>query len=823
MLSINVKFLLISLKAAIIFMGLWGTQSRADFFLLPKDVNYNVAQLCDGDDPKINGFKRDILLEGNSGQIGVLPAELGVACFKNKSFALGNENDTIIVVYPTNGGDDEINYVLLNFYVNRFIKRSINLKETSGLDFSKKPEPVENIGDILTAYPDGVEALTNEQFIQFIRKNNQSFLKLIQHNLSLPYSSNRFDNLACTNLSDGQILYEAKVDGLWGQNTRDAIRKALINCGNGDMITSDLISEIFLPQIFTISKRDTKNNSGSSKTITETDRIVLEVVTSNSDDDITDSVKQVEATAETEANQETANELEGSVLEDETTSVTDSQLEVLKDEIVRLKNERRTLIDSSVINVEERDEAVAERDRAKKLFDKQASRTIFEIWDGFPVEVWGELPGGNRRQLAIKNELTTSCRISPDKTLLATALDAYTSKDCFEYKFSIGQIDTKKEYTLRELPNGRNEIIVPLLPERIETIVSVQTTELGGLSPQSIANCGIKMTFLREGQTEISLDPMKDPSGLYPNVSKDNQSVWLSDQNTIKNQAINYAGLNVRLETTENENQKCALEKPIEMSIVEDKYADNGKPQAVIDRAGNLKLYDLPLTLVKGTTLVVFFDANVGYQKQDWYAFNRSLNDKEIQKRQKVYFSGFLEGLQEYLANQTNIESIIVYKSIGHNDDPQTAQEFKVIIEEQTIQDPKVRDLAIEALNTSKNDLVSGQQGSFSNKLKMIKNLQTKNKPVKFVSFGPSGYKKDQACNTNRIMFDSEFLILDIWPTIILDGLNDKGAISAKLGALAYQCNSSPNILGFRISSTTSNSKEISPFVVKYLETFLGE
>ena len=173
---------------------------------------------------------------------------------------------------------------------------------------------------------------------------------------------------------------------------------------------------------------------------------------------------------------------------------------------------------------------------------------------------------------------------------------------------------------------------------------------------------------------------------------------------------------------------------------------------------------------------------------------------------------------------ENNLENIKVFKAINSSNDQQSMKDFESLIDEQNIQDVKVKSLVINKLDEVKNDFVSGQEGGFSNKRKMIRDLKSNNTPVKFVSFGPSGLKEDQACNgKNRNMFDSEFLILDVWPRKILDDLYDYEKTTEKADGLVYQCEEYPNIKGFKVSTTTSDPREISSFVAEYLENFLEE
>ena len=104
------------------------------------------------------------------------------------------------------------------------------------------------------------------------------------------------------------------------------------------------------------------------------------------------------------------------------------------------------------------------------------------------------------------------------------------------------------------------------------------------------------------------------------------------------------------------------------MPISTGDYIPNGSPQALIDRDGHVTIYDLPISAVKGATLAVFFDTNVGFDDATNYAFNKSLTDKIRRETHKTYFSAFSQALKNYLKNQSKFENIIIYQSLSEEE-----------------------------------------------------------------------------------------------------------------------------------------------------------
>ena len=800
-----------------LFLATVGSHLKADFFL----VSSNVAQ-CD---TASNSYAdQEELIEAIERSENVINPR--ISCFK---YWLDKPEDdrNILVVYPRDNGEPtslettQIQVRGLNFLADRYIKSSEwknqTFSETTKLLNASRIK-INKVGHIFskTSNLKDNDVITINEFNTFVQSKGIGFVKLVQFNLTRPLTRNDLKTDCDLRASDKVFLQskadEEVVDGGWGAHSRAALAQLVEECHpNEDKITAKLIANVLLPQLFDFepvrSKKsmidianepdgssDNNDDSGRSLDIDEPENEQLEITVN----------PELAASAE---NVEQKNNRDNTDLENEPDD--------LQTEIDELRETNEAAIDSV-------ERAQRQRDEAIRLLEAQTKvKTISEIFDDFSVEVVGQLPGGDMEQLASTGDiLISSCRLSVGKSLLSNALDAYMSDDCFEYKFDLSEIDLAKEYTLERLTGGEYRVIVPLLPKRIKTIVSVRTEKLGALTPQTIQNCGVLMTFLKSGTVLKSFDAGKDKAGLYP-VPDNN---WLSDMGQIKKEDIFYEGLTVRLDVTDRKNQKCFLEKPVEMEITYDKRVQNGKPQALVDRDGNLTLYNLPITAVEGLSLVVFLDTNVGYPDKNHYAFNKSLKNKKDAKSQEVYFYGFLEGLQDYLKVENKLENIKVFKAINSSNDQQSMDDFESLIDEKNIQDAEIKGLVLSKLDEVKNDFVPGQKGGFSNKRKMIRDLKINNTPVKFVSFGPSGLKEDQACNgKKRIVVDSEFLILDVWPRKILDDLYDYEKTTEKADGLVYQCEEYPNIKGFKVSTTTSDPREISSFVAEYLENFLEE
>ena len=146
------------------------------------------------------------------------------------------------------------------------------------------------------------------------------------------------------------------------------------------------------------------------------------------------------------------------------------------------------------------------------------------------------------------------------------------------------------------------------------------------------------------------------------------------------------------------------------MPILSEKEQNNGSAQAVVDRNGNIFLHDLAISVVKGATLAVFFDTNVGFVNSHEYAFNASLSNTRSLALHRSYFAGFAQALSIYLQTQNDFENIIIYQALSDKEaaEMSSLQDFKVMHRASDIQDPAVKKQIIDALGKFSNDFEGG-------------------------------------------------------------------------------------------------------------------
>ena len=770
----------------LLFLTVFSSNANADFYLINRDVsNYSDCY---------QDALQDLI---NRTEDVETPRKYGISCFKLSIDQDAQNQEVLIAVYqiyefkPLTNLDD----------LNHIFRAEI---EAVGVDYKLlKPIQIKKAGDLFPKENalQQKEAISIEEFVEFITNKNIDFKKLVQANLKRPYEES---NPTCGGTSKYHNgFYTGKIDGDFRKGSIKALTALIDHCGK-EAITADMIASVLLPQLFAFepaTQNITKEQNNNYPMVqNERKGNSASTVGDNLDEGhfTTDGDDQLDGDGNREKNSNTGTAENTNLEVIENLANAKNRIEELEKELQSARNKI-----TSISNERE------------KLREKQLTQTIFEKWAELPISVRGILPD-TPPEIALIKGTPNTCRLSASKTLLDSALDAYSNGTCFEYSFSIGDVDPSKKFVTKKLPNGKYHITFQLRPDQVETLTSVKTEKIDGF--QENLSCMIELTFVKNSKIVNSFPPNQEV-GLFP--SWDAEGYYLSDYG-MKQEKIMHNGLRVKLTTPDLSGQKCQLTAPVDVPIVYENIYTKGSPQAYVNRDGELLLSNLPLELIKGELLVVFLDTNVGYEDQPEIAFNTALGNKKSKSRQALYFSGFVNALSEYLSSQSKFDNIIIYDAVSAEEGKksETLDDFEIILSKDNIKDQSVKADLLNFLDDVKVNFDAGNRGSFNDKRDVIKNLEQQKSLVKFLSFGPSGLTEDRACDVKR-GFESNFMIFDIWPRDTVDDLLLSDKITKIEETLAYSCEGSNQFYGLKDSPSTTKDIEISGPVYKYLDKFL--
>ena len=786
-----------------------GTQGKAESVIRPYIFEKSIAE-CAEDGTYSD---RDRLVTYLGEKIDPL-FELEISCFK---YWLDEERDQNIIVVSSLVDMDKKNEINLrqyafDFFTSVYRDSGFNGETLDGQRAKIKFSPVEisNAGNIFPNTDDLHErdSITISEFTSLI-KSDKGLGRLVQLNLQRPINQTNVSVCPNRNPKWGPFHLGA-IDGLWGNESGRALQKFVESCQNtDDEITASMITEVLLPQLFSLSAGESTIDRGPT-----TSEGIEQNQTSSEDIANQDTESETSVTSTLEPIVAAEKDVEGTPVEDpDAVLENEKEISSLRDKLeekdVEISMLRETILDLR----SSKDEALSglKREISKK--------TIFQIWEDLEIKVNGMMPNGNRIYADTQRQDSYGCRLSASEDVMKSAVEAYENDSCYRHTFGDMEIDTSKPFSWDE---GNTEVTVYLLPKREKFIKSMETAGIiDGLTENNINNCGIELSLLK-GKEQIELNTT---TTLYADRASDGrQGVYLHDSGQLVGEKISYEGLSILINTSKIEDQKCSLPSGIEIPISTRDYIPKGLPQALIDRDGHVTIYDLPISAVKGATLAVFFDTNVGFKDATNYAFNAALTNKNMMETHKRYFSGFSQALKSYLKNQSKFENVIIYQSLSHEDalDSTSRSNFRTIFEGEGIDTKTSQDEFINALDEFVGEFNPGQLGTFSDKRKEIKLLLGSSAPVEFLSFGPSGLDNSEVCNVEkRLRFSNAVTVFDVWPRDTLDELVYSEQLDAQGPELVYKCTNSEQIFGLRVSPT-SDQDDISSTVLEYLNVYLG-
>ena len=789
------------------FLGsIFGSELRADYYVIPSEITQDPEAVCGEGTSFEKDLRSDLNAKAESGdnkqklQLILLIQNLRMACFKSKKFDFGTTEDHVVLVLYTSETAILPEAGFFNIYVNNFIN-NVYLKSKQWKRYGKKTRPIKKTGSIMRDTETPAEAdvplnLTTTKFIDLVKDQNVSFKKLIQNNLSISYDPN--DPKACEKVSNTDDVingfYQNEIDGDFGPGSEQALEGYVKLCSDTNEITAKMISHYLLPQLFVWEAMEPKEESSAEVDGDNSSSTQLTAKNTPADADIQNVLELHEGEPSSKANNQ--------------------RLEA--------DNERLEAYNKSLEADNKKLKA-----RAKKKQKEFYTQPITSLWSTFGINVVGSYPPYGQeillRQMDIKLKKSTYCFIDSAKSLLENALNAYQNEDCLEYNWEDSyEIDKARD---PEVDSDLKKITFFMIKKYASTVSSIKSEPFEGLSNKSFQSCAMEYLVSKSGQGPM--DPDQKYGILYSNWKPDSEQVFLQSD---PEQPIEIDVEDAEIHIRHVSDSPCTLPDNFHLRIsTEEKY--NGAPAAVINRAGQITLKNLPIQVIKGDTLVVFFDINVGYEGKKDYAFNGSLDSEGWQQAQKSYFSAFIKALKDHVEGHSNLEKVLLYKAVGPDmsvSDRAEDEEYEPFVDTSGEPFSGAPEQINDVLDNFFKEFTAGQRGEFSSKKTLIKRLQKDNVGLKFLSFGPSGEAPSKVCTESRFDYndkvDANFLIIDILPRPSIAQLSENNDVLAE-DDFSYSCKDRTNVVNFTAYQNISpkDGEAISNAISNYLNKKLGE
>ena len=221
---------------------------------------------------------------------------------------------------------------------------------------------------------------------------------------------------------------------------------------------------------------------------------------------------------------------------------------------------------------------------------------------------------------------------------------------------------------------------------------------------------------------------------------------------------------------------------------------NDSAPRALIDRSGNVVLKNLPLVKKQSPELHVFLDTLAGPEGDENYGFNGAINSEEDRETQRLYFEGFLNGVQSFLSKRIDIEKVTIYQTVmqGKN---RELQELQTFTRANTAGDSDL--ITDEFISEYISNFNAGIPGEFDNKKRKLSRLLKSNGNSLFISFGSSGLTDDKVCQRKieRLDYTENSVIFDVVPGFLVRQLSEADELETVLRGFGFKCSNQDRIV----------------------------
>lgn len=484
-----------------------------------------------------------------------------------------------------------------------------------------------------------------------------------------------------------------------------------------------------------------------------------------------------------------------------------TELEILKQYSKELQAEKNSLQDK----IDEQDsktrELIGKLKEANDRLSRVVEKSIRQLWDDAKVDlptIEGVDPSGDTLSLdydALQFIDNYSCRFNIDQPILKQLQETYTDSSCFQVQ--LREYDEDR-LGVRRYDAIANTLIIPVQEKQNDFIKSIVSTHLEGFNEEDTYSCYVGLSLLAESQSNIEEEASN--LNIIPLYLEASQGTGvLSDGRTIKPSSIEWKGRYFRLV----ENQKdivvnsCLITSDNLIPIVEQNDDPNDlAPIAIISRDGSITLKNLPVVKKKTPELHLFLDTLVGPEGDQQYGFNNAISNSKAQRTQKIYFEGFLRGIQSFLSTNENIRKVTIHHTVLDESKNRDLIEVAMFERDELVNGDEV--ISDEFITNYMATFSAGIPGEFDNKKRSMSKLLDMNGNSVFVSFGSSGYNPGRVCQGTqpRRDYNTYTLIFDVVPGYTIDRLNENGDVTELEQGFAYKCKAHAKITPMRPLST---------------------
>lgn len=634
-----------------------------------------------------------------------------------------------------------------------------------------------------------------------------------------------------------QGFYVGKIDGIWGRGSERALTQFLLErSGYGsEEELQNLDADFFKQTLFkdilefnssensmalTNSQEESGNHTNKKElSVSSNDQLESELAKDEqSEENTSDSASYDkndfrESPDTLPADPNTA-ELKDYVLGlEEKLSIRKEQLDLLGVENKKL----RDLLDKQSNKIASLSDEVRNADEQKQVVLNKSLKQLFLDYELYLPKIEGLDPNNATVLINIENAQLTDdilCGFNTTTSIIEQLNESFINPRCFQIGLEEYEEDVSRK---RDYDADKNTLLLPVLQKQSSYIASITSSNLEGFNEQDTYSCHIGLKLVSNGYEKEDAKLVHKSIMLYLEAS--GTSVFLSDLNQIEADSITWKNRSFILvdETPAGVNKNSCLITSDNLIPIfaQDADPDNLAPVAIIDRDGNINLKNLPVVKKKAPELHVFLDTLAGPEGDQNYGFNSAIRNQNDRLTQRVYFEGFLKGLKSFLANKNDIAKLTIYQTVLLDNKRELD-----LVETFTKSDVPGEDMLLsdEFIAQYMTEFKAGVPGEFDNKKRKLSRLLSSNGNSQFISFGSSGLKADDICQSKqpRRDYNDNSLIFDVVPSYTIDQLAENDEVATVSRGFAFKCSNS-NIIPLK-PLETKDVEEVAEIVEMQLE-----
>ena len=617
--------------------------------------------------------------------------------------------------------------------------------------------------------------------------------------------------------------YTGKIDGDFGGKSQRALgnyitEKLSIN-SDGRFVTTHLISAL-LPNLLKYQSDTDYSSETKSEPIqsveTETTETSSDFAAKNSKES---DASEVNSETVSEAPDETKPAEPGHASADEANEIEQLELEVLD---LRKQLEEQQGLYGSLQESHEKELASLREDHEQEIASLTAlmQQPISQVWDAKvskkSFKITGKLPDEKSVDLTVLERGFSEryCSLVIDQPLETQFIKNLKREKCF--------ILTLKEYdedtnSSREYDAASNTLTIPVLGKQSDLITSIASESLDDFDEVDTSSCWVGLKLLDEANRDTGTTielwmQVVDVDGRI--------EAKLTDFDTVAEEELSWRNRKLQLVdlTPKGQTTSCMVTNTKAFDVISgDIEVNDSAPRALIDRSGNVVLKNLPLVKKQSPELHVFLDTLAGPEGDENYGFNGAINSEEDRETQRLYFEGFLNGVQTFLSKRNDIEKVTIYQTVmqGKN---RELQELQTFTRANTEGDSDL--ITDDFISNYISEFNAGVSGEFDNKKRKLSRLLKANGNSLFISFGSSGLTDDKVCQRKipRQDYTENSVIFDVVPSLTVRQLSEANELETVSRGFAFKCSNQDRIIPLKPLSSMAREE-----VSEVIEAVLGD